>query len=143
MVEASTDGTIAFPLKAFVAWYRGGFGDTFGEVYHTETRGRARAEAAAEWGLDFDDRRLRVRRERRLDPFAGKCPPDDVMRECGFTGDDERTCDSCGLGDPSCGEQRPWVVCDDCHQCGECGCCDDCERPRMLKPGTDSDGKQR
>lgn len=119
---------------AWIVTHGSAFDDNIGDVVFAETRGKARADAVRSWGCDFDDPGLCVRREKRLDAYEGKRIPDWLLRDCGFTDEDGRTCNTCGLGDPSCGYgDSGWRVCRECWECGECGCV--CEEDAALCAG--------
>lgn len=72
----------------------------------------------------FDFIQIRATRCKEADEFAkGDLPYSEhnerILRKAGFTSEDGRLCDICGLNDFGI---EDFLVCDDCYQCKECGC---------------------
>ncbi len=114
-------------LRAFVV-HGGDSGEEAGVVFaSSEIRARARGRhaltdvsdpIAEEWST------VTVVPEGAQD---GDLADTDYLRAHGWDSEDWDSCTSCGLSDPSYGENPKWKVCSDCECCGECGHHIDCK----------------
>lgn len=109
------------------AWY--GSDDECGVLVFAPTRGKARARVTSELGHDFTCSGISINRAPKADHLAElrERPSLSDLRVNGFTDETGSVCDGCGLGDPSDGSRRDWIICMHCSRCGECGHHAECE----------------
>lgn len=123
-------------LKAYMVYGDGNYHECCDLIYahnRQEARVCGYGNSGACEGFEFIE--IRANRNKAADEFAeGDLPYSEynerILRKAGFTSEDGKMCDSCGLNDF---EIEEFLVCDDCNQCPECGC--DCqkEEPELME----------
>ena len=112
-------------MKAFIVYGVDNYHECADLIYaHNRQEAKVYGFSSGEACEGFDFIQIRANRRKEADKFAnGDIPYSEsnerILRKAGFTSEDGKSCDSCGLNDFGIDD---FLVCCDCNQCKECGC---------------------